>query len=329
VGALDLADNHLEVEFPQCSEPRMTSTLILRNNMLSGKLDTILEAYTGLNILDLSWNKFTGSIPETITNLQGLSHLNLAGNNISGGLPHHLSNFMGMKGTKDEFPIVDEVNMSVTTKGQERYYYDFAIYEMVSLDLSSNHLTGVIPEEITSLDGVVNLNLSRNNLTGKISERIGTMQSLESLDLSGNKLSGDIPEILSNLSYLSLMDLSHNNLTGRIPSGGQLDTLYTQNPLMYDGNIGLWGYPLQKNGTNNREPNHVDQKRGGHDYEVHAFSFGLGVGYVVGLWAVFCLILFNKSWRIAHFRLFDKALDNVYVFAVVTWARWAKQTTTH
>ena len=69
MGALDLADNHLEVEFPQCSEPRMTSTLILRNNMLSGKLDTILEAYTGLNILDLSWNKFTGSIPKTITNL--------------------------------------------------------------------------------------------------------------------------------------------------------------------------------------------------------------------------------------------------------------------
>jgi hypothetical protein len=47
----------------------MTSTLILSNNMLSGKLDTILEAYTGLNILDLSWNKLTGSIPKTITNL--------------------------------------------------------------------------------------------------------------------------------------------------------------------------------------------------------------------------------------------------------------------
>ena len=52
---------------------------------------------------------------------------------------------------------------------------------------------------------------------------------------------------------------------------------------MYDGNIGLCGYPLQKNCTNNREPKHVDQKRGGHDYEAHAFSFGLSVGYVVGL----------------------------------------------
>jgi hypothetical protein len=36
------------------------------------------------------------------------------------------------------------------------------------------------------------------------------------------------------------MDLSYNNLTGRIPSGSQLDTLYSGNPSMYTGNIGLW-----------------------------------------------------------------------------------------
>ncbi|XP_066341904.1 receptor-like protein 43 [Miscanthus floridulus] len=346
---LNLGDNHLEGEFPQCSEPRMTPTLILSNNMLSGKLDTILETYPELQILDLAWNKFTGNIPETITNLGGLIYLDLAGNNLSGALPHHLSNFMGMKATRHTSlqpansvflsqqtstsvsypakiqPANRPINLSVTTKGQERYYFDYVLYEMVNIDMSSNHLTGVIPEEITSLDGVVNLNLSRNNLTGKFSERIGVMKSLESLDLSENKLCGEIPQSLSNLSYLSFMDLSHNNLTGRIPSGGQLDTLYTQNPLMYDGNIGLCGYPLQKNcTTNNREPKHGEQKGDGHDDEVLTFSFGLGIGYVVGLWMVFCVILFNKTWRIAYFRLFDKVFDKVYVSVVVTWARWAK-----
>jgi len=233
---------------------------------------------------------------------------------------------MGMKGTRShQSPVVQGINLSVTTKGQERYYFESVLYEMVNIDMSSNHLTGVIPEEITSLDGVVNLNLSRNNLTGKFSERIGVMKSLESLDLSENKLCGQIPQSLSNLSYLSFMDLSHNNLTGRIPSGGQLDTLYTQNPLMYDGNIGLCGYPLQKNcTTNNREPKHGEQKGDEHDDEVLTFSFGLGIGYVVGLWMVFCVILFNKTWRIAYFRLFDKVFDKVYVSVVVTWARWAK-----
>jgi hypothetical protein len=165
-------------------------------------------------------------------------------------------------------------------------------------------------------------------LTENFPERIGAMQSLESLDLSENNLYGEIPQSLSNVTYLSFMDLSHNNLTGRIPSGAQLDTLYAQNPLIYDGNVGLCGYPLHKNCTdNNGEPKHGDQKRDEH--VVLTFSFGFGIGYVVGLWVVFCLILFNKSWRIAHFRLFDKAFDKVYVFAVVTWARWAKQTTTH
>jgi hypothetical protein len=295
--------------------------------MLSGKLELILETYTELQILDLAWNNFTGSIPATITRLGGLFHLNLAGNGISGTLPHDLSNLKGMKtGFSAPYSNYDAVNLSMTMKGQELYYYSSAFFDMVIIDLSSNHLTGEIPEEIASLYAVVNLNLSRNNLTGKIPERIGVMQSLESFDLSRNNLYGEIPHSLSNMTYLSSMDLSHNNLTGRIPSGPQLYTLYAQNPLMYDGNVGLCGYPLQKNCTDdNKEQKHGDQKR---DEHVLTFSFGFGIGYVVGLLVVFCLVLFNKSWRIAHFRLFDKAFDKVYVFAVVTWARWAKQTTT-
>jgi hypothetical protein len=296
--------------------------------MLSGKLQLILETYTELRVLDLAWNNFTGSIPATITRLGGLFHLNLAGNSISGNLPYDLSNLRVMKtGYTTSDYYFDTVNMSMTMKGQELYYYSSAFSHMVVIDLSSNHLTGGIPEEIASLYAVVNLNLSRNNLTGKIPEMIGVMQSLESLDLSRNNLYGEIPQSLSNITYLGFMDLSHNNLTGRIPSGTQLDTLYAQNPLIYDGNVGLCGYPLHKNCTDDkREPKHGDQERDEH--VVLTFSFGLGIGYVVGLWVVFCLILFNKSWRIAQFRLFDKAFDKVYVFAVVTWARWAKQTTT-
>ena len=158
------------------------------------------------------------------------------------------------------------MNMSISMKGQELYYYNLAIYNMVSIDLSSNQLTSGIPEETASLGGVVNLNLSRNHLTGKISAKIGDMDLLESLDISGNNLCGEIPQSLSKLTYLGSLDLSHNNLIGRIPSGGQLDTLYAQNPLMYDGNIGLCGYPLQNKCTNNNEPNHSDPKRDGrHD----------------------------------------------------------------
>jgi hypothetical protein len=89
-----------------------------------------------------------------------------------------------------EYDIQYTVNLSMTMKGQERCYYSS---HRVSIDLSSNHLTGRIREEIASLNAVVNLNLSRNNLSGKIPERIGAMQPLESLDLSRNNLYGANP----------------------------------------------------------------------------------------------------------------------------------------
>ena len=71
--ALNLANNYLDGEFPRCFE-RMTAVriLILNNNMLSRKLQTILETYRDLKILDLAWNKFIGNIPPTITKLGGL-----------------------------------------------------------------------------------------------------------------------------------------------------------------------------------------------------------------------------------------------------------------
>jgi len=212
--------------------------------MLSGNLQTILDTYTELCILDLAWNNFTGTIPEAIAKFTRLSHLNLAGNSISGALPQNWSTLMGMQQGVFQVMADNNANMSVTMKGQERYYYDLATYDMVSIDLSSNYLTGGIPEELASLGGVINLNLSRNHLTGKIPAMIGVMRSLESLDLSENNLYGELPQSLSNLAYLSYLDLSYNNLTGTIPSGVQLDTIYAQNPFMYDGNNDLCGHPL-------------------------------------------------------------------------------------
>ncbi|CAL4992484.1 unnamed protein product [Urochloa decumbens] len=333
---LYIANNLLDGEFPVCLQPRRARILILRNNKLSGKLPSSLKAWKDLYILDLAWNefsgrlplwlgdfaqlkivelshnKFTGFIPPTITRLGSLSYLSLAGNCISGPLPHHFSNLTGMTRAHyapttldphhpisyynpfDSFPA--HVNLPVMTKGQERYYWDSEVYEIVSIDLSSNQLTGGIPEEITSLDGVLNLNLSWNQLSGKIPGKIGVMQSLESLDLKKNKLFGEIPQSMSSLTYLSVLDLAYNNLTGTIPSGGQLDTLYLQNPSIYDGNSGLCGHPLPKNCSDNSK--HGVHKNDEDDSMVLSFSFGLGLGYVVGMWAVFCIVLFKQVWRI-------------------------------
>ncbi|CAN6169605.1 unnamed protein product [Urochloa humidicola] len=357
---LDLSSNLLEGEFPQCSGTMsQMNALILSNNSLSGMFPYFLQGSTNLGLVDLSGNKFTGSlpiwigdltqlqylrlsnnlfygnIPHTVTNLGKLYDLNLAGNGLSGVIPYCLSNLTAMARSS----IYDDDNqdwyfdttasiVSVVTKGQE-LHYGFALPGMVSIDLSSNHLIGRIPDEIASLGLLKNLNLSRNYLNGKIPHTIGSLKSLESLDLSSNKFAGEIPYSLSNLSYLSYLNLSHKNLSGTIPSGSQLDTLYLDHPDMYSGNNGLCGPPLRRNCSGVIAKNHV---YGSHNKAVHVpepvfFYLGLGAGLVVGLWVVFCILLFKKTWRIAYFLFFDKVYDKVYVFTVVNWASFAQKTT--
>lgn len=178
---------------------------------------------------------------------------------------------------------------------------------------------------ITSLDGLMNLNLSRNHLSGKIPDDIGAMKSLQSLDLSMNRISGEIPMSLSDLTFLSSLDLSCHNLVGRIPQGHQLDTLYPNNPSMYDGNGGLCGPPLQRNCS---APKLGSQNKSVNDSEpTMLFCFGIVTGFLIGLWVVFCAVMFIRSWRVAYFRQSDKFYDKTYVFAVVTWARLKRQAT--
>uniref|UniRef100_R7WFS5 Putative LRR receptor-like serine/threonine-protein kinase n=1 Tax=Aegilops tauschii TaxID=37682 RepID=R7WFS5_AEGTA len=339
--SLDLANNLLEGELPQCFSTKFLGFLLLSNNKFSGKFPPFLENCTMLSFFDLARNRFSGTlpmwignlgelqflrlsnnmfhghIPNTITSLRKLYHLNLAANGISGSIPHHLSNLIAMTTPYVEVPgtvvagFQDIVgDMPVIFKRRELKYKGVGVLEISSIDFSCNRLTGKIPEEITTLGGLINLNLSWNQLNGGLPNKVGGMQALESLDFSNNDILGGIPSSWSNLTYLSILDLSYNHPAGIIPSGGQLDTLYTENPSIYNGNIGLCGPILHKSCSVNNNASHPDhqQRR-----------------FVAGLWVVFCALLFKKAWRIAYFRFFDKVYDKAYVFIVVTWGRLARK----
>ncbi|KAI4974204.1 hypothetical protein ZWY2020_047484 [Hordeum vulgare] len=353
--ALDLSSNLLEGQLPQCFGVKNIHFLMLSNNRFYGNFPFFLKNWRQLTFLDLSHNSFSGrlplwigdlvelrflrlnqnmflgEIPTTISNLSRLHHLNLAGNGLSGAIPWHLSNVIAMTGKYvkdamiDSYPYDGHSYMfstynfsSVVVKGHE-LNYGIGILDLVSIDLSFNQLTGKIPEEIASLDALINLNLSWNQLSGKIPNKLGALRALESLDLSRNTLSGRIPSSLSDLTYLSYLDLSDNNLSGRIPSGGQLDTLYTQEPSMYNGNSSLCGPPLLNSCPGKDVAKQDDQKANAHSFEPMTFYFGLTLGFILGLWVVFCVLLFKRAWRIAYFRLVDQTYDQMYVFTVLTW----------
>ncbi|KAJ1274584.1 hypothetical protein BS78_05G073000 [Paspalum vaginatum] len=347
-----LSNNSLSGTFPTVLRNNTSLTMLdLSWNTLSGRLPTWIGELNNLMFVRLGHNMFSGNIPLEILYLNRLQFLDLSSNNLSGVIPQPLENLTGMMTQDNDFRSMASTPLHYTEDGEEDMIndeqFDFFFVEnagellknaltkgqqlkygqgldyFVSIDLSDNSLSGEIPSNITSLDALINLNLSSNNLRGKIPNKIGAMKSLESLDLSENKFFDEIPSSISNLTSLSYMNLSYNNLSGRIPSGRQLDTLNADNPsIMYIGNSGLCGPPLQKMCPSNGSSIHGNGTRR-HGQETGPLSFYLGLlfGLVVGLWMVFCALLFKKAWRIAYFRLFDKCYDTIYVHVVLMWAR--------
>ena len=90
--------------------------------------------------------------------------------------------------------------------------------QVVSLSLAGNNLTGHIPPELGSLDGLVAIELYGNGLSGPIPPELGDLRKLYLLDLSSNELTGEIPPELGNLSALEVLFLARNNLSGGIPA---------------------------------------------------------------------------------------------------------------
>ncbi|XP_022019089.1 receptor-like protein EIX2 [Helianthus annuus] len=192
------------------------------------------ESLSSLLVLALPSNRFHGTIPTSLCKLKKIQILDLSVNNILGNIPKCLDNFSEMtmreKGTPDASIEYNAIGLERTRLvSRSRYVFKVLLqwkgrqseYQktlglVLSLDLSSNSLTGEIPDQIAAL---VALNLSRNSLTGRIPEHAGHLKRLDFLDLSRNNLVGGIPSSLSQLTNLGVLDLSFNDLSGRIPKG--------------------------------------------------------------------------------------------------------------
>ena len=93
---------------------------------------------------------------------------------------------------------------------------------LTDLILTSNQLTGSIPDSIGDLTSLRVLALNKNQITGSIPESIGNLGSLKSFYLMDNQLTGKIPDSIGNLTNLVQLYLSNNQLSGSIP-----DSLYS------------------------------------------------------------------------------------------------------
>ncbi|CAN6177845.1 unnamed protein product [Urochloa humidicola] len=156
--------------------------LWMDNMSLTGEIPEAFSGLTELTLIGLSRNELTGAIPTWMLQHRKLQRLYLYINNLSGELPS---------------------NVTATS--------------LVELDVSTNRLTGVIPEALGDLKNLTFLGLYQNRLTGVIPPSIGLLPRLNDIEIYDNQLSGELPPELDKHSPLGNVEVCNNNLSGTLP----------------------------------------------------------------------------------------------------------------
>ncbi len=205
---LDLSNNLLTGGIPS-SIGSLTSLYWLNlseNFGLGGTIPTSLAGLTKIEVFDLSRDGLSGGIPSELGSLSNVRYLTIAENGGLGGtIPTALGNLSKVQGL---FMFKCGLTGSIPTQMGN-------LTQLVDLDLSTNQLTGSIPD-FSNAKGFQNLTLSENQLTGSIPASLATLQKMVGLRLMSNKLSGSLAPELGNMNLWSLF-LGKNQLTGAIP----------------------------------------------------------------------------------------------------------------
>ncbi len=117
----------------------------------------------------------------------------------------------------EENKVVEVILSSNNLSGTLPDSLENLIYLQV-LQLSFNQISGSIPESLGNLIHLEYLELGHNQITGSIPESIGSLVNLVCLFLSINQLSGSIPGSLGNLVNIKILQLDENQLSGSIPN---------------------------------------------------------------------------------------------------------------
>ncbi|TYI91921.1 hypothetical protein E1A91_D02G029200v1 [Gossypium mustelinum] len=227
--------------------------LYLGANQLVGKIDEFPNASSSsIERLYISYNYLTGPIPKSILQLPRLEVLEIGENSFSS---MKLDMFVQLKNLKgldlsNVSLLIESDNRSLTFPQLESLSLrlcnltEFPEFikrqgKLVDLDLSNNHIHGVVPNwlwksSLSSLDLSFNvidfpkqLPLSDANFSFPMLRRLclrscnisafpeflKSQENLEYLELSNNKISGAIPNWGS-----FIFDTSSNNLSGPIPN---------------------------------------------------------------------------------------------------------------
>ncbi|KAJ0617072.1 putative non-specific serine/threonine protein kinase [Helianthus annuus] len=234
----------------------MLRRLYASSSHFTGSLSNDIQKFSSLQSLDLSNNQLNGTISEKVWQLPELQRLdvssnflkgvisenmdksnilivNLSNNSLEGvGSNAHMSNRSAIENLDlsscklgPRFPVwiqtlknLTRINLANTkiSDAIPKEFWNTWPSQLTDLNLSSNNVTGAIPDLLSNFDPRSSaIDLSSNNFYGTIPN---VPSSLERLDLSKNRFHGDIIFLCEIVDgALSFLDLSHNSFTGQIP----------------------------------------------------------------------------------------------------------------
>ncbi|XP_017647772.2 receptor-like protein 9DC3 [Gossypium arboreum] len=171
------------------------SNFNLNGNLLEGPLTPSILNCKGLEVLDLGNNKINDTFPHWLGSLPQLQVLVLKSNHMH---VRYINSFKAMinlekiGSTMSYMRMYDQsafytYSIGIVTKGQDMELVKIFNMWMI-IDLSNNQFEG---GNLTSLEW---LDLSSNKLSGTIPNRLAELAYLSSLNVSKNQLHGQIPQ---------------------------------------------------------------------------------------------------------------------------------------
>jgi len=242
-----MINNYIIGIFPAVSTFYSFKTLFLGRMLLSGTITKGVKLPSTMKDLSISSNFLDGGIPNSYGNTCSLRSLDMFDNNLSEEFPIIVWNLTGCSRNSLQELILHANKIKDTL-------LDFSIFATLKLlNLSTNELSGKIPEDNELPYKLKYLSIHLNTIECRILKAFGNAWSLLLFDMSYNNFNDELPKIISHISWcarysLKTLSLGNNKINGTVTDFSTFTSLkilnHFENKLNEVIHMDIW-FPLQ------------------------------------------------------------------------------------